>query len=174
MLYDQASQRLTILVKVNKNTLKSVVIELQAMTVETQASVPASEAITEVVRTLSYFVVRSGVDSSVLDPQTLQSVYSTKAESVQASITDDFLLVQDSVGKAKVIDLKAAAGEQSVEIAAAGEAGGCSPLVRHASTQGTLTTVKMAQSCQSNLQIITYDDGTTAGAAPAYEMEMET
>ena len=78
------------------------------------------------------------------------------------------------MGKAKIIDLKATDGDQSVEIAAAGEAGGCSPLVRHASTQGTLTTVKMAQSCQSNLQIITYDDGTTAGASPSYDMEMET
>lgn len=73
-----------------------------------------------------------------------------------------------------MVDLKAAEGGQSVEITAAGEAGGCSPLVRHASTQGTLTTVKMAQSCQSNLQILTYDDGTTTGASPSYDMEMET
>lgn len=82
MLYDQASQRLAVLVKVNKNTLKSVVIELQGMSVEAQAGVPASEAMTDVDHTLSYFVVRSSVDTSVLDPQTLQSVYSTKAESV--------------------------------------------------------------------------------------------
>jgi len=174
MLYDQSSQRLTVLVKVNKNTLKSVVIDLQGMAVEGQAKVPASEGMSDVARTLSFFVVRSSKDTSVLDPQTLQSVYSTKAESVQTSITDDFLLVQDSVGKAKIVDLKASGGDQSVEIAAAGEAGGCSPLVRHASTQGTLTTVKMAQSCQSNLQIITYDDGTTTGASPSYDMEMET
>lgn len=144
------------------------------MSVEMQGKVPASEAMTGVTRALSYFVVRSSKDTSVLDPQTLQSVYSTKAESVQSSITDDFLLVQDAVGKAKIVDLKATEGDQSVEIAAAGEAGGCSPLVRHASTQGTITTVKMAQSCQSNVQIITYDDGTTAGALPSYEMEMET
>ena len=36
MLYDQASRRLAILVKVNKNTLKSVVIELSSMSVEMQ------------------------------------------------------------------------------------------------------------------------------------------
>lgn len=144
MLYDQASQRLAILVKVNKNTLKSVYIELSSMSVEMHGKMAAGEAMTGVAHTLSYFVVRSSKDTSVLDPQTLQSVYSTKAESVQSSITDDFLLVQDAVGKAKIIDLKATDGEQSVEIAAAGEAGGCSPLVRHASTQGTITTVKMA------------------------------
>jgi len=101
-------------------------------------------------RTLSFFVVRSDVEAQVLDPQ-LRRVYSTKADNVQSSITDDFLLVQDAAGKAQIVDLKASKGGQAIAVATEGEAGGCSPLVRHGPTQGTLNIVKMAQVCQSSL-----------------------
>jgi hypothetical protein len=40
------------------------------------------QAATEFSSTLSYFVVRSNVEVQVLDPQSLQSVYTTKADSV--------------------------------------------------------------------------------------------
>lgn len=143
------------------------------MQVEIQAKAPAVQAVTEFSSTLSYFVARSSVEVQVLDPQSLQSVYSTKADSVQSSVADDFLLVQDAAGKAQIVDLKAE-GDQAIALAADGEAGGCSPLVRHGPTQGTLNIVKMAQVCQSSLQIFSFDDGTAAGSSPSQELELET
>jgi len=146
MLYDQSTQRLTILVRTNANTLKSVVIELSNLSVEIQAKVAAPAGLTAVSRTLSFFVLQSGDRVSVVDPSTLQDVHASDSSNVQTSQADDLLLIQNAE-VAKLVDLKVGDVEHKLDFASGSNSistSGCSPLVRHEATQGTPSTIKLA------------------------------